>query len=507
MPQAHTENLLLSTGKRSHSRAAVWVALAGVAVATGIRFLCQEILGAAVPFLFYYPAVMLAAWCGGIRPGALATLLSVLAADFFFIEPRFQLTAMSAALWFAMIVFCGSGFFIGFLSELRLKALERETDSLTSARYLKALLEKEKQFVEEVLTSIDDAFFVVDREWRLVYANEPLARLARVDKEQLKGKTIWEAFPHHKLLNKPHLERAMQDRVPVRFETRDERAGVWLSVGVFPCVNGITVYAIDISERKRIEHELAATRARLQEHATTLEHEVAKRTAELSETVAQLESFSYTVSHDLRSPLRAMQAFAHMTLEEEGDRLSETGRNYLQRIDAAAQRMDRLIQDVITFNKVARMEMPLETVNTERIVDEVIHQYPSVKQPHATFEIKRPLDNVLANPPALVQTLANVLANAVKFVYPGEKALVTISTVRHDGKVCVCVEDRGIGIATDSMSKIFDPFHRAHADAGYEGTGIGLAVAKKAVERMGGTFEVTSQLGKGSRFCIELKAP
>jgi PAS domain S-box-containing protein len=484
----------------------ILVAVTSVAVATVIRLLAAHVLGEAAPFVLYYPAVMAAAWCGGFATGALATFLSAVAADFFFINPRLSIASMSPALWVALAIFVLSGVFISFLSHLRLQALQKERALGAKERDLRDLLTSEKEFVEGILGSIGDAFCVLDHEWRFLYANDSIARVANLTKEQIVGKTMWEVYPEQEVIDRPRVETTMKDRVPVHFETYHKTGDRWFAVSAFPCGDGISVYAVEITEPKRLQRQLQEAREQMNQHAARLELEVQNRTAELRETVEQLEHFSYTVSHDLRSPLRAMQAFAHMALEEEGPKLSSEGREYLKRIDSSAQRMDRLIQDVITYTKVSRMSMPVERVNTEELIDEVIHQYPSVNKPNASFEIQRPLDSVVANPAALVQALSQVLGNAVKFVGTGDRARVKVSSHKTDSKVCLCIEDCGIGIEEHSLQKVFEPFHRAHSDAGYEGTGIGLAVAKKAVERMGGKIDVKSVVGIGSSFCIELPA-
>lgn len=253
---------------------------------------------------------------------------------------------------------------------------------------------------------------------------------------------------------------------------------------------------IDITASKRTQEES-------KEH---LERLIAERTARLQETVSELESFSYTVSHDLRSPLRAMQAFAYMTAEEYGACLDETGRGYLKRIDAAARRMDTLIQDVIAYSRAAPASLEIMPVNLNDILEEVIQQYPSVNVAHATFEIAGQLHGVSGSPSTLVQVLSNILTNAVKFVPHGGKAHVKVWTERSGEKVRLFVQDNGIGIPEEVLPKIFEPFQRGHADRGYDGTGIGLAIARKAVTRMGGSIGVKSTVGQGSTFWIELPA-
>jgi PAS domain S-box-containing protein len=253
----------------------------------------------------------------------------------------------------------------------------------------------------------------------------------------------------------------------------------------------------DIEDQKRIAEELENARA-------DLEIKVEERTTRLQETVQELEAFSYSISHDLRAPLRSMLGFANIALSE-GDRLSPGARDALQRIMTAANRLDRLIQDVLAYSRVIRAEVRLAPVDLDRLVREVIEQYPGFEPGQAEIEIETPLLPVLGHEASLTQCVANLLTNAVKFVPPGTTPRIRIRTEPADRRVKIWFEDNGIGIDPADATRIFSMFERVHARNQYEGTGIGLAIVRKAVERMGGTTGVESEVGKGSRFWIELK--
>jgi PAS domain S-box-containing protein len=261
----------------------------------------------------------------------------------------------------------------------------------------------------------------------------------------------------------------------------------------------------DVTMRKRAEMDLEKARAALQEHAEALERRVSERTAALSETVAHLETFSYSITHDMRGPLRAMTSFAQLLKEEYGEKLDESGHEYLRRIVDSARRLDRLIQDVLQYSRVARGDFPIESVNVDRLVRDIIAQYPDLaqRQQHIHFEGCSPELCVRANLAAMTQIVSNLLNNALKFVPPGREPDVHLHCVAVDDRVRITVEDNGIGIPLEHQHKIFGVFQRLHGQE-YTGTGIGLSIVKKAVERMGGTVGLESAPGRGSLFWVEL---
>jgi signal transduction histidine kinase len=256
----------------------------------------------------------------------------------------------------------------------------------------------------------------------------------------------------------------------------------------------------------RLNEALAETRSseqKVKELNLELEHRVEERTAELQEAVSQMETFSYSVSHDLRAPLRAMEGYSQALIEDYGPQMDETARDYLSRIQSSSTRMDRLIQDILAYSRVARAELTIENVNVDKLVTDLVQQNPNLQEPRATVIIEKPLAAVRAYEPALGQCLANLLNNAVKFVAKETKPAVSVRTQSVNGHVRITVQDNGIGINPEYLDRIFGMFERINTKA-YEGTGIGLAIVKKAVERMGGKVGVESQEGKGSCFWIQL---
>jgi signal transduction histidine kinase len=257
-----------------------------------------------------------------------------------------------------------------------------------------------------------------------------------------------------------------------------------------------------VVERDRSQQALRVSKAQLEEHAQQLEHRVQERTARLQETVSELESFSYSISHDMRAPLRAMQSFAHILAEECGEQVGPEGKDYIRRIISASDRMDRLIQDVLTYSRVTRTELQLETVDVERLLDGIIDTYPNFRPPEANIEIRRPIPRVLANEAALTQCFSNLIGNAIKFVRPGEIPRVQIWAETRGDRVRVFVRDNGIGIEKEAHEKIFHIFYQLNRS--FDGTGIGLSIVRKAAERMGGSVGLESEPGRGSTFHLEL---
>jgi PAS domain S-box-containing protein len=270
----------------------------------------------------------------------------------------------------------------------------------------------------------------------------------------------------------------------------------------------------DITELRETQEALHQAQEQLQQHAARLEKTVDERTAKLRETVEDLEAFSYSIAHDMRAPLRAMQGFSNMLQDEFGEQASSDAKEYLRRITASASRLDRLIQDVLNYSKVVRGELSLESVETEKFLHEIVESYPNLQSLRAEISIRGPMPPILANRAALTQVVSNLLGNAVKFVQPGVKPNVRIwaetRSNQQNGQppetwVRVWFADNGIGIPANAQQRIFMMFQRLNPPSDYEGTGIGLSIVRKAVERMGGKVGVTSEPGKGSQFWIQLK--
>ena len=238
-----------------------------------------------------------------------------------------------------------------------------------------------------------------------------------------------------------------------------------------------------------------------------LERMVNERTASLREAIAQMEEFSYTVSHDLRAPVRAMQCYAEVLMEDYGAQLDEHAKRYLDRIIRGGTRMDRLIQDILTYSRLSRREIHLQPVSLDKLTREIIRQYSDLgSSTPADISVEGQLSSVLGHEASLSQAISNLLNNAIKFVAPGKTPQVRVRTERRDRDVRLWIEDNGIGIKPEYQHRLFNVFERVHPEKNYEGTGIGLAIVRKAAERMGGKAGVESDGVNGSRFWVQLPA-
>ena len=261
----------------------------------------------------------------------------------------------------------------------------------------------------------------------------------------------------------------------------------------------------EIIEGKHTAEALHRTQTQLSAHAGELEGQVTERTLELTATNQQMEAFVYSIAHDLRAPLRAMQGFSQLLVEEAGATLSETGSGYANRINKAAQFMDALLSDLLAFSRISQQHVELTSVNLETVVESVFSRLQKgVQEKNARLESSGPWPVVRAHEPTLNQVLFNLVSNALKFVVPDVPPLVRLRAEERAEFIRVWVEDNGIGIAADYQDQIFRLFTRLHGDK-YQGTGIGLVIVQKGVERMGGRVGVESTSGQGSRFWFELR--
>ncbi|HTG45923.1 MAG TPA: ATP-binding protein [Verrucomicrobiae bacterium] len=248
----------------------------------------------------------------------------------------------------------------------------------------------------------------------------------------------------------------------------------------------------DISERKRA--------------ADLLEKTVAERTAQLQETVAELEAFSYSISHDMRSPLRAMQAYAASVLEDYRDKpLDEEAADRLERIQRAATRLDLLIRDVLAYSKVAKGELALRPVCLRTLVGDILEQQFGLPELKPCITVDQ-LHSVLGHEAYITQCITNLIDNALKFVAPGAAPKVRIQSERLGDRVRITVSDSGIGIRPEHCTRVFKMFGRVYSERQYAGTGIGLAIVQKAVSRMGGEVGLESEPGIGTTFWFTLPA-
>ncbi|HET7625479.1 MAG TPA: ATP-binding protein [Verrucomicrobiae bacterium] len=262
----------------------------------------------------------------------------------------------------------------------------------------------------------------------------------------------------------------------------------------------ILVALEDITERKQAEEQIR----RLNEE---LEKRVAGRTEALRKSYEQMESFCYSIAHDLRAPLRALKGFGDLLMDEFGAKLGGNAMDYTRRMSASAARMDRLICDLLEYGQLNTLDLPIEETDADEILDRVLAEYQTeIETKRAKIQKQRRLPRVFGHPLVLQVAFKNLLSNALKFVAQDIAPRIHIWPEQRENFVRICVRDNGIGIAPENHAKIFGVFQRLHGSTNYPGTGIGLALVSKGLERIGGRVGVESDIGKGSVFWIELRA-
>jgi PAS domain S-box-containing protein len=363
----------------------------------------------------------------------------------------------------------------------------------------RAVLERERSRLGAIVDSSDDAIVSKDLNGIIQTWNRAAERMFGYTAEEAVGRSITIVIPEDRLHEEDEvLGRIRHGQRVDHFETirrRQDGRLIPISLTVSP-IHDHTGKIVGASKTAR---DLSALRA----YATTLEQTVRERTSSLELANSQLESFAYSVSHDLRAPLRGMHGLADALLEDYGGVLDERARDYARRIVQEARLLDGLILDLLAYSRLTRIDIALEPVDVGEVVEAALHNLDDdIRTSHATVAVDGGLPRLKANRAVLIQVLTNLISNAVKF--GGRQPTVSVRAQSIDGTARIWVEDRGIGIAPKHHERIFRAFERLHGIEEYPGTGIGLAIVHKAIERLGGRTGVESREGEGSRFWFEL---
>jgi PAS domain S-box-containing protein len=357
-----------------------------------------------------------------------------------------------------------------------------------------------------IVEGSDDAIIGKNLQGRVTSWNPGAERLFGYGEQEMLGQSIMRLLPPERVQEELDILSRLQrgERVD-HFETRRIRkdgTAVEVSLTISP-IRDDEGHIIGASKIARDITALRQAQERLKAHAEELETQVRERTLKLEHMVAELESFSYSLSHDMRAPIRAIQSFTEIVLNEHGEKIPEAT-DYLQRVIKAAGRMDRLVQDVLAFARASQTDVELAPIDVDKMVRDLIYERPELHPPKANVQVKGQLPQVLGHDASLTQILANLLHNAVKFVAPGVTPTVEVFAQPAGDKVRIAIRDNGIGIDQQSQERLFAVFQRLPTVHPYQGTGVGLAIVRKAAQRMNGTVGLESKPGEGSTFWVEL---
>ena len=384
------------------------------------------------------------------------------------------------------------------------------------ARRDAAFLAAERGNLDTTLRSIGEAVIAVDEHGRVRFLNRIAEQLLRSAEMDVRGQPLAAVF---RIGASPADAAALQDVLQTALSERRPVSGVsiagsapgqppvsreWL-LTCYPMVvgdrlHGAVLSLLDVTDLKRAQRALGDANL-------MLEQRIHERTEQLAEANLELRAFAHTIAHDLRAPLRNVQGYAAALQEDEAARLSATGKIFLARIGAVAANMDRLVAELLVYSQLSRSELRLQPVELDRVVQLALQDLDAqVAAGGARIDVARPLPAVTGNEAVLTQVFENLIGNALKFVAPGVRPEIAIGAEVRGSDVLVRVRDNGIGIPEDKRDRVFDMFERLHGDDQYQGTGIGLAIVRKGVERQGGSVRVEPGAAAGTVFLLTLRS-
>jgi len=374
-------------------------------------------------------------------------------------------------------------------------------------------LQQAEDRIGQLLESTAEGIIGFDAEARCTFANPAgLQALRHKNLETVLGKSMEQLFCGESNecngCNRESIENVFSNGKQVHCDeallTRSDGSGFVAEYWLSPIFEGEKVVGavfafIDVSERKLVEQEL-------QLYREELEDRVEARTAELTALNKELESFSYSVSHDLRAPLRSIHGFSKILVNKYHDSLDETGQDYLMRVMRAGNRMGELIDDLLVLSRVSRSETRFEAVDMQQLAHEVMQELrEGDEDTEICFEVES-LPMAYGDRKLLGVVLQNLLGNALKFSSKQSSPCIRITASEHEDDVTYTVSDNGVGFDMAYVDKLFGAFQRLHTSDEFEGTGIGLATVQRILHRHGGTIYAEAEPGKGARFHFVLSA-
>lgn len=388
------------------------------------------------------------------------------------------------------------------------KALSEE------AIYLEKQAAKAK--LANILETVSDAFMSLDSNWCYTYINERAGQIFNRNPTELIGKNIWEEFPEGVGQKFYHTYyQAIAEQKVIEIEEYYPPWDRWFENRIYPSKEGLSIFFQDITPRKLAEEALQKAKAELEIKVEERTAELYRLNEDLKRSNLELEQFAYVASHDLQEPLRAVAGYSQLLGQEYQECLNDSAQEYLAYIVDGATRMRQLIQDLLAFSRVGTRGQAFVPTDCNLVLNQALSNLQVAIAQSKAIITHDPLPNVLADKTQLVQLFQNLIGNAIKF-RQGESPQIHIGAVKgaenletkienlKSNEWLFWVQDNGIGIKPQYLERIFEVFRRLHTRREFAGTGIGLAICKKIVERHGGQIWAESQPRVGTTFYFTL---